>query len=829
MSYDPPSAIPGSVGAQPDLVGTMPATGYFLGWLTTPPRGESVKVHPSQLLEAGLPALFSEGTIGSTVAANALLDFVGDGTGTRGIEFYTAGVRRARIVLDNTQKMRYNMYDAAGTNAMAMMLMEYRAGSLADPHTININPDGLADAFAVNLITRGLVQARNFSTFASHYPPMSGSGTVTPLITFRADLSGWTRAPGSRLMSFGTGSDAVQNLSNSVYSYMRLESSTTTGWTGPRAGFNMTMTIDADTILEDDSNGMNGGIFQVFGNANLGGIADRYGLDNYGYGNLYSMSVYSGLRANATYWRVFNGCEWDNFMQAGSSATYRIGNSHITLPSHAAHATRQNVCLLISADENVDQVHLWESGLTFGEHLQAGWPFAERGYGITWRAGGATKKNVAAAGIDALEAQFTGTGGSTGGGFILRGRGTRLIPGTLLGTTGASLQVGHGSLTSTAAGISLDTNYEVSSSVSINTPGSDYFTNVLVGTDQGVIVSIDSVINKTLTGATQTNPIVATSVAHGLADGTTFTLTGVVGMTQLNQRLITMITNANPGVVTSVGHGLPNGTRIRVAALVGCVPLLGNLYYIVRNRTADTFTMEYPNGTPIDTTNFSPYVSGGTIKLTYAVTNATADTFEIYTNTGGAVDGTAYSAYTSGGVAMTSIPDAVSLWADGFAEVGDTTDVATIALSSGSSYGSGLTVDLTWTPQTLLQIQPSGGITRFGGTANAGVIVDVIGAAASERLIRYYSGADIRFSTGMDANNNWVVGRYTGSSVFQESALQVLTADGKIRFGAAASFSANGAVATLLTGIGPTGANTTVQEWLTVVNPAGTVRYIPCF
>ncbi len=674
-------------------------------------------------------------TIGTATTVSPLLQFVGDGTGTRGMEFYTAGVRRARIVLDNTQKMRYNMYDTAGANAMAMMLMEYRAGSLADPHTININPDGLTDAFAVNLITRGLVQARNFSTFASHYPPMSGSGTVTPLITYRADLSGWTRAQGSRLMSFGTGSDAVQNLSNGVYSYMRLESSTSDGWTGPRASFNSTMTIDADTVLEDDSNGMNGGIFQVFGNANLGGIADRYGIDNYGYGNLYSLSVYSGLRANATYWRVFNGCEWDNFMQAGSSATYRIGNSYITLPSHAAHATRQNVCLMVSADETIDQTHLWESGLTFGEHLQAGWPFAERGYGITWRAGGATKKNVAAAGIDALEAQFTGTGGSTGGGFIIRGRGTRLIPGALLGTTGAALQVGHGSIKSTATGIMIDANYEVSSSVSINTPGSDYFSNVLVGTSQGVIASIDSVVNKTLTGATQTNPIVATSVAHGLANGTTFTLTGVAGMTQLNQRLITMITTANPGVVTSVGHGLPNGTRVRIAGLVGSVPLLGNLYYIVQNRTADTFTMEYPNGTPIDTTNFSPYVSGGTIKITYAVTNATADTFEVYTNTGGAVDGTAYSAYTSGGVAMTSIPDAVSLWAAGFDEVGDTTNVATTALNSGASYGSGLTVDLVWTPQRDILIGSAAAkIAFYGGTPvvkQTGVAVSAAGIHAA--------------------------------------------------------------------------------------------------
>lgn len=42
-------------------------------------------------------------------------------------------------------------------------------------------------------------------------------------------------------------------------------------------------------------------------------------------------------------------------------------------------------------------------------------------------------------------------------------------------------------------------------------------------------------------------------------------------------------------------------------------------------------------------------------------------------------------------------------------------------------------------------------------------------------------------------------------------------------------FTANNTVATAITSVGPTGANTTVQEWLTVKNAAGTTRYIPCF
>lgn len=52
---------------------------------------------------------------------------------------------------------------------------------------------------------------------------------------------------------------------------------------------------------------------------------------------------------------------------------------------------------------------------------------------------------------------------------------------------------------------------------------------------------------------------------------------------------------------------------------------------------------------------------------------------------------------------------------------------------------------------------------------------------------------------------------------------------GNIQFNNAGSVTANAAIATVLGSLGPTGSHTTVQEWLTVKNPSGTVRYIPCF
>jgi hypothetical protein len=52
---------------------------------------------------------------------------------------------------------------------------------------------------------------------------------------------------------------------------------------------------------------------------------------------------------------------------------------------------------------------------------------------------------------------------------------------------------------------------------------------------------------------------------------------------------------------------------------------------------------------------------------------------------------------------------------------------------------------------------------------------------------------------------------------------------GKLQLGNAASFSANNTTATVLGSLGPTGAHTTVQTWLTIVDNGGTTRYIPCF
>lgn len=52
---------------------------------------------------------------------------------------------------------------------------------------------------------------------------------------------------------------------------------------------------------------------------------------------------------------------------------------------------------------------------------------------------------------------------------------------------------------------------------------------------------------------------------------------------------------------------------------------------------------------------------------------------------------------------------------------------------------------------------------------------------------------------------------------------------GLVKFGNATSMVAPGSVATVLGSVGPTGASTTVQKWLSVKDSSGTQLYIPCF
>lgn len=87
-------------------------------------------------------------------------------------------------------------------------------------------------------------------------------------------------------------------------------------------------------------------------------------------------------------------------------------------------------------------------------------------------------------------------------------------------------------------------------------------------------------------------------------DGATMELSGMSQM-PISEGVITNVTQANPGVVTSAGHGLVAGDSITITGVVGMTELNGNTY-TVASPTANTFALSATN-----TTGFTAYVSGG--------------------------------------------------------------------------------------------------------------------------------------------------------------------------------------------------------------------------
>ncbi len=68
-------------------------------------------------------------------------------------------------------------------------------------------------------------------------------------------------------------------------------------------------------------------------------------------------------------------------------------------------------------------------------------------------------------------------------------------------------------------------------------------------------------------------------------------------------KTITAITQANPGVVTSAAHGYANGDWITISGVVGMVNLNGNTF-IIAGVTTNTYTLTDLFGNAINTTSY---------------------------------------------------------------------------------------------------------------------------------------------------------------------------------------------------------------------------------
>lgn len=81
---------------------------------------------------------------------------------------------------------------------------------------------------------------------------------------------------------------------------------------------------------------------------------------------------------------------------------------------------------------------------------------------------------------------------------------------------------------------------------------------------------------------------------------------------------ISGITKANPAVVTATAHGLLNGQQVKIDNVVGMTEVNMNVY-LVANKTANTFQLNDTDGNPVNSTNFSTYISSGQVRLMQTV------------------------------------------------------------------------------------------------------------------------------------------------------------------------------------------------------------------
>ena len=91
------------------------------------------------------------------------------------------------------------------------------------------------------------------------------------------------------------------------------------------------------------------------------------------------------------------------------------------------------------------------------------------------------------------------------------------------------------------------------------------------------------------------------------------------------------------------------------------------------------------------------------------------------------------------------------------------------------------------------------------------------------------NGSDIFLNTGTTSSSITLRPNGPGSTTGEVSIVPTLMTIGPAVKLGAANFTPNGSTSISLTALAPSGAHATVQEWLTIQDASGTVRYIPCF
>ena len=107
--------------------------------------------------------------------------------------------------------------------------------------------------------------------------------------------------------------------------------------------------------------------------------------------------------------------------------------------------------------------------------------------------------------------------------------------------------------------------------------------------------------------------------------------TNVVSSTSTQPAAISAITQANPGAITSAAHGFTTGQQVTITGVVGMTQLNGQTYTVT---VIDVNTLNLIfNGANVNTVGFGAYVSGGVITPTNVIpliTNLVQDYADFY-------------------------------------------------------------------------------------------------------------------------------------------------------------------------------------------------------
>ena len=350
-----------------------------------------------------------------------------------------------------------------------------------------------------------------------------------------------------------------------------------------------------------------------------------------------------------------------------------------------------------------------------------------------------------------------------------------------------------------------------------------------------------------------------TSMGTGTGAPGTFAIEG--GFTGLSGTSTVTITIASPAVVTWTNHLAVRGQAIKFST-TGALPTgitAGTTYYMLNiDNGHNNFNIAAtPNGTPINTTGTQSGVQTGTFVVNAQNTFQPVATFGKWGGTG---SGTGQFALNLQQQLQNTDSNAKGLliqWIDINSNGGHPIEVQYGAVSNdsfsslstvffvdqaGSVHGNQLIGSLCEADTQGFYNRANNQPYRWGSSDDTTVYRDgtanilAMSNGTNAQAWRVYNTTDTNGGTPTNYERgafDWTTTANTltiGAQAGGTGTLRGVSIVGNsLKMGSAGMFTANGAVATVLGSLGPTGASTTVTKWLTIIDSGGTTRYIPCF